>query len=529
MCCAFSVNAQLTNNGATIIVEDGAKLFIETDLNNNVAGSTGTITVLGTGIIEVQGNLTNAGTVSMSDGSKLIFSGTGGSDVTSGGATFSNVELDKAAEDVTLLDEMRISKDLNFVGDDNKVILGNNNLVFAPQATITSADDNEYIVADGDTGMGVVSKELDADEVFTYHVGDATNYTPLAADLTGTAYSSATVGVNTVGMKQANVPTEADDFINRYWNVDQSGVTDFSADLIGTYVAADLESGSTAADVKGAHYGTEWFYDGAAAGTNTVLGTVAESGDFTGTNSFGRVDLKIMLDGAFSGGTMSNTLNTMDLLPTTSPYGGGETVATDFFDTNTDIVDWIEFETRNATTPATIEGSGVGFVKTDGSVVGLDGTSNPFLKNAGTSGYVIIKHRNHLSVCTGSAITLDASVEQDFTSISYVAFGTNPMRNNSGTMTMWAGDTNNDGSVVYVGSTTDITPISTEVFLNPANTGFSASMPFPGYNAGDTNMDGQTLYVGSATDITPISLSVFFNPANTTFQGSFVLNEQVPD
>ena len=529
MLFAFSASAQLINDGASIIVEDGATLFIEGSLQNN----TGSINIQGTGIVEVEGDVTiaPASTVTMSNTAKVILSGANASNVTSGGATFTNVEMDKTSNNVTLMDQMRISLDLDFVGNNNKIIIGDNNLVFAPNATITSADANEYIIADGNANTGVVSKELTANEVFVFEIGDATNYTPLDADITGTGYASATVDVNVVPMVQPNVPGEATDYISRYWNVDQTGITDYSTDLKGTYVAGDLTG--TAADAKGAHYGsvgTDWTYDGAATGASTVLGTVAESGDFTGTNSFGKVALKIMLDGAFSGGTMSNTLNTMGLLPTTSPYGGGETVAAGFFAANTDIVDWIEFETRNTATPATIEGSGVGFVKTDGSVVALDGVSNPFLLNAASTGYVVINHRNHLSVCTGGSIALDGSAAlQDFTSSGYSAYGSNGLRNNGGTMTMWAGDTNGDGKVVYSGSGTDITPISIDVYTNPLNTGFSPTFPFPGYNASDSNLNGTSVYSGSGTDITPISTSVYLNPLNTGFSPTMPLLQQIPE
>ncbi len=521
MLFAFSANAQLVNDGATIIVEDGATLFIEGGLENKLTGS---ITVEGTGVVEVQGDvdIATTSTVTMSNTAKLILSGAASSNVTSGGATFTNVELDKTAEDVNLLDEMRVSVDLNFVGDDNKIIIGDNNLVFEPEATITSADDNEYILADGDANTGVVSKELSADQVFTYHVGDASNYTPLEADITG---STGSVDVNVVAMKQPNVPGEATDFISRYWNVDQVGVTGYSADLTGTYVAGDLTG--AAADVVGAHYGTDWTYTAGAAGTNTVSGTVAESGDFTGTNSFGRASLKVMLDGAYSGGTMSNTLNTLGLLPTTSPYGGGETVAAGFFDDNTDIVDWVSFETRNTSTPATVEGSGVGFVKTDGSVVALDGTSNPFLKNAATTGYVVIKHRNHLAVSTGGSITLDGSSLQDFTSTGYTAFGTNGLRNNGGTMTMWAGDVNNDNTILDASSPSDKTEVGNAVLGDSGNTGFFGSGPISTYTGlsnvysiFDVNLDGSVLDASTPSDANLIGNSVLSHPANTGFFGS---------
>ena len=525
---AISVNAQLINDGASIIVEDGATLFIEGSLQNNLTGS---IDIQGTGIVEVEGDVTNAATatITMSNTAKVILSGSNAANVTSGGATFTNVEMDKTSNNVSLLDQMRISTDLNFVGNNNKILIGDNNLVFAPSATITSADDNEYIVADGDANTGVVSKELSADEVFKFEIGDATNYTPLDADISGSGYSSATVDVNVVPMQQPNVPGEASDYISRYWNVDQTGVTDFSADLVGTYVGGDLTG--VAGDVKGAHYGsvsTDWTYDAAAAGASTASGTIAESGDFTGTNAFGRVALMAMLDGAFSGGTMSTTLNSSGLLPTTSPYGDGASVAGGFFAANTDIVDWIYLESRNTATPASIEGTGSAFIKSDGTIVALDGTSNPFIKNAAGTGYVVVKHRNHLATCTGASIDLDGSAAlQDFTSTGYTAYGTNGRRNNGGTMTMWAGDANADGDIIYVGAT-DITPISTAVFLDPGNTTFSPTYIVSGYNDADLNLDGNVIYVG-ATDITPISTSVFLHPGNTLFSPTYIINTQIPE
>lgn len=514
---AFSASAQLINDGASIIVEDGATLFIEGSLQNNLTGS---INILGTGIVEVEGDITIAptSTVMMSNTAKVILSGANASNVTSGGATFTNVEMDKTSNNVTLLDEMRISTDLNFVGDDNKLILEDNNLVFAPGASITSADDNEYIVADGDANTGVVSKEVSADEVFKFEVGDATNYTPLDADITGTGFSSATVDVNVVAMKQPNAPAEATDFISRFWNVDQTGITDFSADLEGTYVAGDLTG--TAADTKGAHYGAatmDWFYDGAATGTNSVLGTVAESGDFTGTNSFGKVSLKAFLAGNYSGGSMTTTLNDLDLLPLVSPYGDGATVAAGFFDNNPDIVDWVYLEIRNATTPSTLDGGASAFIKSDGSIVSLNGTSNPLILNAGTTGFVVLKHRNHLSVQTDIAIDLINPTMKDLTSLSNVytdgAVSNTPLKSmGGGNYAMWSGDVNQNGSISYNGGGNDKSPILIKVgFLTPNNS-------VSGYEDTDVNMNGNVSYNGGGNDKSPILINVGFLTPNNAIQ-----------
>ncbi|MDF1698931.1 MAG: hypothetical protein P1U56_23960 [Saprospiraceae bacterium] len=447
---ALNVSAQLINDGASIIVEDGATLFIEGSLQNNLTGS---IDIQGTGIVEVEGDVTIAptSTVTMANTAKLILSGSNAANVTSGGATFSNVEMDKTANNVTLLDQMRISTDLNFLGDNNKLILGDNNLVFTPSATITSADANEYIIADGNANTGVVSKELSANEVFKFEIGDATNYTPLDADITGTGFSSATVNVNVVPMVQPNAPAEATDFISRYWNVDETGVTDFSADLTGTYVVGDLTG--TAGDVKGAHYGStlmDWTYDAAAAGTNSAIGTVTESGDFTGTNTFGRVDMKVFLHGAFSSGTSELTnLLSLETDALTSPYDPTVTVDASIFTTNTDIVDWVELELRSSSAAVDIISSHSAFVKQDGSIVGLDGVSLPYLKNAPASAFTVIRHRNHLAIMTDATINLTGSIPTlNFTDNSAGTFGANAQYDlGGGFFGMIAGDANEDGTV----------------------------------------------------------------------------------
>lgn len=496
MLFAFSVSAQLINDGASIIVEDGATLFIEGSLQNNLTGS---IDIQGTGIIEVEGDVTIAptSTVTMSNTAKLILSGANASNITSGGATFTNVEMDKTANNVSLLDEMRIETDLNFVGDNNKIMLGDNNLVFAPSATITSADDNEYIIADGNANTGVVSKELSADEVFVFEIGDATNYTPLDADISGTGYSSATVDVNVVPMDQPNIPAEATDYISRYWNVDQSGVTDYSADLEGTYVAGDLTG--TAADTKGAHYGsvsTDWTYVAAAAGPSAALGTVTESGDFTGSNSFGKVGLTVFLQGAYSGGTMTTSLNS--LMPLTSPYDGAVTVAS----IPANVTDWIEIEVRDATTPITLVSSHSAFLRNDGVVLGLDGNASPLLINAPSTGYIGINHRNHLSISTASALNLGSVGfdTHDFSTGISQAYddpaitGNDAMNDISGTFVMIRGNVQNTNDFIRASGPTFINDAAALLSFLGSFTSVQSSL----YSQYDVNMDGTVRASGPA-------------------------------
>ena len=84
-----------------------------------------------------------------------------------------------------------------------------------------------------------------------------------------------------------------------------------------------------------------------------------------------------------------------------------------------------------------------------------------------------------------------------------------------------------DSNVVYSGAGTDNIPVTTAVFTNPLNTGFSASFPLESvYQRADYNLDGDVIYSGAGTEIQQITISVFSNPVNTGFSASVPVVEQ---
>ena len=76
------------------------------------------------------------------------------------------------------------------------------------------------------------------------------------------------------------------------------------------------------------------------------------------------------------------------------PYSQGESVG---IIPSSDIVDWVLVELRVGT--ATSAGMRAAFLKNDGTIVDLDGTS-PVEFDGISSGnyYIVVKHRNHLAV-----------------------------------------------------------------------------------------------------------------------------------
>jgi len=103
------------------------------------------------------------------------------------------------------------------------------------------------------------------------------------------------------------------------------------------------------------------------------------------------------------------------------------------------------------------------------------------------------------------------------------AFGTT-------TYGLWGGDANGDKVVTYAGASSDLSPVSIKVLLDPGNPTFSLTYQVPGYNVEDLNMDGLVTYAGSTTEITVITINVLLHPDNVSppFSLSFQIFEQIP-
>jgi len=169
-------------------------------------------------------------------------------------------------------------------------------------------------------------------------------------------------------------------------------------------------------------------YDILGVARSTTAPTIGAYEIVTATNK--TLNLKVFLEGAYNGTDMNTTLNT--ILPLTSPYGTGETVGSI---PNADIVDWVLVEPRIASAPenATSATKLAGwpkscFLKKDGSIVDLDGLSLPSVGNPtiipGNYMYVVVRHRNHLSVMSNFGLSLEVnSFVYDFSTAVTQAYG----------------------------------------------------------------------------------------------------------
>lgn len=193
-------------------------------------------------------------------------------------------------------------------------------------------------------------------------------------------------------------------------------------------------------------------------------------------------------------------------------YAGTESVTNGFFTSTgstTDILDWVLVELHDATTPSIIIARKACFIREDGKIVDLNGTSDPSFPGVGANNYyIVIKHRNHLTIRSSSTVFVNGGspVLYDFTTAQSQAYQngaivTNPaMKDLTGGGTvfgMWGGNANSNISTRASGA------LSTNDYLYLVNIllgGNTATILSNIYSSGDLNLDGAVRASGALTN-----------------------------
>jgi hypothetical protein len=170
-------------------------------------------------------------------------------------------------------------------------------------------------------------------------------------------------------------------------------------------------------------------------------------------------NIKAFLEGPFNGTNMNAYLNAFNLLPLGQPYNappwnytGTENVTVI---PNADVVDWVLLEIRettgdvNTATSSTIVAQQAAFILADGSIVGLDGSSEILVPMSFTDNiYVVVWHRNHIKVMSANPLTMVGDAyTYDFTDGAAKAFGSFQKEIGAGVYGMYSGDIDNDGEI----------------------------------------------------------------------------------
>lgn len=392
--------SQFVNNGATVTIQAGATLKVESNFVNENSG-----TFTNNGVLEVTGNFTNSATFTSGASSEVIFSGNANSTVTPGTALFQDVTLAKTNANVVLAGNMTVNGVLDFSTTNNKVVLGNHNLTMGSAGSVTNAGSNKYVVA---AGTGRMIKPISANGTLTFEVGDAnvaTNYSPLSCAITGTSYSGASIGVNLVNAVHPDKPATSNDYLTRHWDVDLTGtIGGFNNVLTGTFIPADDVVG-TQVNIDGAVWnGSAWSYTNAGHSGNTVTAsTTTGDVDFTGFTGRALFNLTAYIQGYMNGGSMRPVLLNSGVPGATSSQ-----------------CDTITIQLRNATAPYAVAHSYKGVIGINGQIECVFPASA-----IGNNYYVAVKHRNALETWSANTIALVNNGNYNFSTGSSQAYGGN--------------------------------------------------------------------------------------------------------
>lgn len=498
---AFSVYSQvMLSSGSQIIISDGSVV-----VTNNITTEGGTIKNLGQ--ITVLGDITNnsgdlfdalsVGTISFKGSSAQEISGTSSS-VLKGTVIIDN------ADGVQLAQSQSIPDNLSFVS--GKLTLNTFNLSIG-STNPTGASTTSYIVTNS---SGVVKRSVPADgstEV-EFPVGIST-YNPITLQNSVSAITD-TYSIGVVDTKPS-LFSGTTHIVNRSWVISEesSGNSDLTIktqwnadDELGTFDETRSCIGVTIDDGEN----VSWGPGGAAVGnpyTRNITG-VSSLGKIMITDYFYGglvVDFKVILAAAWNttNSNMDKTLNTLNLIPLTDPYGLETTVSA----IPEEAVDWVKIEFRDVD-DNTLEKAFARLIDQDGQIIEPD-VSNFKIKEVESGSYsVVIKHRNHLGIVSNNPVDLSVSSPAvNFKNSQSVAWQNGTISTNAamkdvggGVFALWQGNASGDGNIVYNGGDSDRVLILDAV----GGVGNMSTVISNIYSALDINMDGKVVYNGGDSD-----------------------------
>ncbi len=168
------------------------------------------------------------------------------------------------------------------------------------------------------------------------------------------------------------------------------------------------------------------------------------------------VAVKVYLQGPMVDTVMSTNLLNAGVIPLMQPYAAApwNYAGTDSVNAiPAGVVDWVLIELRSDTASTTTLASSAAFVKSDGAVVDLDGTSAVAFSSLDSGNYfIVVRHRNHLPVMSSARVVCDIDTSPspyDFSLSQSSAFstGADGLKAVGTKFAMFSGDGNGDGFI----------------------------------------------------------------------------------
>ncbi len=373
-----STSLAVTNN---LLVSDGK--FISATDYNNVSIASGAFLVL-SGDITVSGNWSNSGTFTPGTYTVTL----DGADQEISAETFYSL-VSNGAGLKTLTGDVTIENALTLAS--GIFVLGSYNMTLQFTGNISGTGSSTNMIAS--TGTGKLRKYVDGTSgtlslpVGTYDTGTSTaSYSPVSISFAAGTYSAgAYVEISVTADKYADNPSTTD-YLNRYWDISSSGITNYSATVSCTYLASDVTG--TEADIEGIEYASGvWSgFSAASISTHSFAITAAnELGIFTGGEAASLDHFEITtIASQTAGSAFSITITAYDQYGNIN-YDGTATLS----DTSTTLTPaQVTFTTGIYTGDVTVTKAGIDAITVDTSTI--TETSNNFTVNPAAVDYVLI-------------------------------------------------------------------------------------------------------------------------------------------
>jgi len=235
---------EYTGSGQTIAIPVGS---LRTAYNNLIISGTGSIFPAS---MSITGNLTLNQPVNFA-GKTIVMAGAGPQTI-GGTATpvFNNLTTDNGGE-VSLLTNTTVNGTLTLTS--GNLNIGNQDLTLGVNPVAGNFDVTRMIIAEG---TGKVRRPFAGTGSYFFPIGEKTSnpaYSPISVNVTSGTFSNAYVGVSvTDAIHPDNHSTS--NYISRYWNVTQTGITAAIATITANYIAPEVlapESSMVAAQLTG--------------------------------------------------------------------------------------------------------------------------------------------------------------------------------------------------------------------------------------------------------------------------------------
>ena len=186
-----------------------------------------------------------------------------------------------------------------------------------------------------------------------------------------------------------------------------------------------------------------------------LLGNLRTGNDIGAVGTGGITEsagLRVILEGPYKeNGEMKTTIMASNLVPLEQPYDQSPWNINDksiIKSVSSSYVDWILVQLRDNLTDTKY--SKAALLTNNGTVINSDGSLFSFSNISSGQYYIVIRHRNHISIMSSTKVQINDNeeVNYDFTDSESKAYGQNPMADlGNNKFAMIAGDTNADGVI----------------------------------------------------------------------------------